>query len=75
MFWKLKVRSGISQFFVKDDEEIYDQSHIVKDFSQYYVGPSLAANIPKIDNAVSHPVMGCTNTFFHAGNVEKEIAL
>lgn len=48
--WKNKTKSSISQHFVEDDREIYDQNEIVNGslpvnkFNQYFVnvGPSLA---------------------------------
>uniref|UniRef100_A0A3Q2ZQH6 Reverse transcriptase domain-containing protein n=1 Tax=Kryptolebias marmoratus TaxID=37003 RepID=A0A3Q2ZQH6_KRYMA len=71
---KNKAKSGISQYFVKDDNEIYDQHEIVNEFNNYFVnvGPSLAAKIP-IVKTVSHTVMGCTESIFLDGTDKEEI--
>lgn len=71
---KNKTKSGVSQYFVKDDHEIYEQNEIVNEFNYFVnVGPSLAAKIPNVNDSVTDTVMGCTNSFFLDGTDKEEI--
>lgn len=53
-----KIKPSITQSFVNENKEIYEESEIVNAFNQYFVnvGPSLATKLPIVNESVTNLV-------------------